>query len=444
MKSFFYCLFLMICFSPSITKADVDLSVSPPCGDFSSYVDSIGPSGSFTFNSLTFSDPVNPIIAYSWNFGDGTVSTLVAPTHILSTTVPNGVCLTLTFTDGSNCQYCKVVGPSGTFNSCFDSTFYMYSMFCPLIYAPVCACGVQFSNSCMALNAGYTSWVVGECPALACTATCIGTMSPPGTYTFEASTTGIAPFTYTWTSGGTPFSSSATASLTTTGLQNICLDITDATGCIATYCQTYDFGGIGTGTPPVATDSSFLGLSGITVIMVAGDTLSLLPTFVDPSGLPITVTLADSSSLSGWGSAVYSPATGSFVIIGDSSLTDTTFATISIIACGSDGECTTYIFSLVINPLLTSGGMESLYLSGFQLYPNPALESITLANNSVLNNNTKVEIITVFGVVIKSYDWAKSSGTQSKSIAINDLASGVYFVKLSQNNKMTALRFVKK
>jgi PKD repeat protein len=55
-------------------------------------------------------------------------------------------------------------GPCGPPAGCIDSSQICDTCACNMIYAPVCGCdGVTYGNSCVAQNAGVTSWVQGQC-----------------------------------------------------------------------------------------------------------------------------------------------------------------------------------------------------------------------------------------------------------------------------------------
>ncbi len=48
--------------------------------------------------------------SFNWNFGDGTTSTLVQPTHAFSTDTTYNVCLTATTAANNTCTYCHTIG----------------------------------------------------------------------------------------------------------------------------------------------------------------------------------------------------------------------------------------------------------------------------------------------------------------------------------------------
>ena len=55
-------------------------------------------------------DAANNGVSYSWDFGDGTTSTLATPTHSFTKDSTYDVCLSVTTADNFNCNYCHVIG----------------------------------------------------------------------------------------------------------------------------------------------------------------------------------------------------------------------------------------------------------------------------------------------------------------------------------------------
>ncbi len=77
----------------------------------------------------------------------------------------------------------------------------------------------------------------------------------------------------------------------------------------------------------------------------------------------------------------------------------------------------------------------------FSLYPNPADNNVTLQFNQN-NQFTKTEIFDLNGRIIKSIDF--KSPSSSEIINVSDLNSGIYLVKVSQNNKKTVKKLIVK
>lgn len=75
--------------------------------------------------------------------------------------------------------------------------------------------------------------------------------------------------------------------------------------------------------------------------------------------------------------------------------------------------------------------------TGIFLYPNPASNYFTLNTNT-----TKVQIFSMAGKLVKSFDASHSKDTP---FAISDLSKGLYIVKaLNENNEIQVMKFLKK
>jgi hypothetical protein len=70
------------------------------------------------------------------------------------------------------------------------------------------------------------------------------------------------------------------------------------------------------------------------------------------------------------------------------------------------------------------------------IYPNPGSKSIRLSN--IQNDIAKIEILNVTGMIVRTVS------EYSTEIPVNNLASGMYFVKIYyENGKLEVLKFVK-
>lgn len=101
-------------------------------------------------------------------------------------------------------------------------------------------------------------------------------------------------------------------------------------------------------------------------------------------------------------------------------------------------------------------GIETLdgdIISGntFEIYPNPATDEVSLANligklnsenlESEVNNDIKIEIISLTGNVVKSFNYRDIQNTQR--LEIKNIENGVYFIKVSTNNAEYYSKLVK-
>lgn len=70
------------------------------------------------------------------------------------------------------------------------------------------------------------------------------------------------------------------------------------------------------------------------------------------------------------------------------------------------------------------------------IYPNPAVNAISLNFNSNESGNLVISLTTLNGAVVKSYSEEKiSSGFYSKSMNLNGITKGNYLLNGTLNNK---------
>ena len=124
------------------------------------------------------------------------------------------------------------------------------------------------------------------------------------------------------------------------------------------------------------------------------------------------------SIISGETSQSYTPtANGSYAVIVDNG------------SCSDTSNCVT----------IASTELKEFEIININLFPNPALNEISIVLKNKLNKNSNVSILNVVGkeiININNY----TSGTL---INIEILTNGIYFIKVNQNNKIYTKRFVK-
>jgi len=77
------------------------------------------------------------------------------------------------------------------------------------------------------------------------------------------------------------------------------------------------------------------------------------------------------------------------------------------------------------------------------VYPNPSNSTINIKFVTNTNTNTKIELYNVLGEVVKSIDLGKQSGTIFQTIDLNNFSSGVYFIKVQNNNQILSKKIIK-
>jgi hypothetical protein len=89
--------------------------------------------------------------------------------------------------------------------------------------------------------------------------------------------------------------------------------------------------------------------------------------------------------------------------------------------------------------LSVSGNEKPAVISSIEILPNPTSETLNLKINSLLKLNTQIELIDLQGKIIQKEEATLEQGESRKSLKINGIASGVYFVRILNESK----KFVK-
>jgi len=95
-------------------------------------------------------------------------------------------------------------------------------------------------------------------------------------------------------------------------------------------------------------------------------------------------------------------------------------------------------------PTITSIGESINAISALSIFPNPAKDNIHLNYQLYQSNQIKAQLISITGqVVAVLFDEKQDAGLYSKTIPIpSTIQAGVYFLKISENNKSLAQRLV--
>lgn len=89
---------------------------------------------------------------------------------------------------------------------------------------------------------------------------------------------------------------------------------------------------------------------------------------------------------------------------------------------------------------ITVGITEVAKQNDFVLFPNPAKSVITISSSIIGNTKINYEVVDVLGKVILMND---NHNSNNFTININDLNSGIYFLRLQVNNSLVVKKFVK-
>ena len=109
---------------------------------------------------------------------------------------------------------------------------------------------------------------------------------------------------------------------------------------------------------------------------------------------------------------------------------------------GGDINCSGYAEFHVLS-LTTSGFQEHNYLTNLKLFPNPARENLTILFSSALRNVYILTFTNAFGSVVKEYYMQNVSGNFKKEEDVSELADGVYFLSIHNNDMIETRRFLK-
>lgn len=116
-------------------------------------------------------------------------------------------------------------------------------------------------------------------------------------------------------------------------------------------------------------------------------------------------------------------------------------ATITVIETGSN-NCKGLMKTLEVG--LVNTGLSSFdAILNFNIYPNPAKESLKLDFNINGTHDIKVSVFNVLGQSVLEANWMGIQGQQQKELAIQNLENGFYVVRLESNGKQISKSFIK-
>jgi hypothetical protein len=179
-------------------------------------------------------------------------------------------------------------------------------------------------------------------------------------------------------------------------------------------------------TPTTATTYTLIGeASGCTNSSVVTLTVSALP----------TVTATSSSSAICTGESAVLTASSSATSYTWSNTANTVSTTITPTITSnytvtvSNGTCTANAtVSVTVNACI---GIEELSSNGISIYPNPTIDKLNIAINADLVSITSVSIYDALGKLVIT----EKLNTELTTIRTSNLDSGVYFVKITSNNR---------
>ncbi len=115
---------------------------------------------------------------------------------------------------------------------------------------------------------------------------------------------------------------------------------------------------------------------------------------------------------------------------------------VQIIADGCEGAFSNEI--AVIIPEAVETGIEVDPLQNAKIYPNPAREQVTIGFEGATNGAVTMSILNINGMVLQRNVYPKKSLRWEKTVDINELPAGLYFVELSVGKYHTVSKIIKR
>ncbi|MGP8215382.1 MAG: choice-of-anchor tandem repeat GloVer-containing protein [Bacteroidia bacterium] len=283
----------------------------------------------------------------------------------------------------------------------------------------------------------------------------------------------VAPLTYSWSNGST----SSADTMKTAGTYT--LMVTDARGITVTTTVTTTYNVVnvtasntsvcngssaslsanGTGGTGSLTYSWMPGsLSGSSPSVSPASTITYTATVTDGNGcmdsametvtvdsLPVvtitgkdTINQGSNDTLTATGGTTYMWSDGSS---GNPDIVSPSFTeTFTVSVTNSNGCTSTDTIRVVVN--ITTGMHSVLASNSTAAYPNPATSMLNLAFNTSSTTDGMIEVCDVTGNVIITKEQTISNG-ETMQIDVSNLASGLYFVKVTTGKQIQVMRFIK-
>ena len=95
----------------------------------------------------------------------------------------------------------------------------------------------------------------------------------------------------------------------------------------------------------------------------------------------------------------------------------------------------------LFNPTM---GLENKnkFVSSVNIFPNPASDEVQVEMNIKATSNLKMEVMNLFGEIVSTLDESNSvSGLLKKQISTANYSSGIYFIRISANDKIQNYKF---
>ena len=412
-----------------------------------------------SFFDVSYSDSMDPIIAWSYDFGDGNTSTSANPSNTYSANGLYLACLTIQTSSGCSSTFCdsisiNCIGGQGSCQADFvvdDS-----SSFCPTFAffdmsssaAGISSWSYDFGdgNTSSASNPSHTYAANGtynvcltiiandSCSSTICNNVVVDCLGGQGScqanfavddsssvcptfafYDMSTAGAGISSWSYDFGDGNTSSSANPTHTYASNGIYTVCLTIIASDSCSSTYCENVTVDCIG-------------GQGNCQANFSVDDSLSNCPTFsfydMSTAGAGISTLSYDfgdgNTSSSANPSHTYA-ANGTYTVC------------LTIIA--SDSCTSSYCQTVVVNCI---AGIEENAFENIFVSPNPA--------NSIINLNLEQAYAIQYRIVGLNgsvYAIGENPATSTHTFDIGVLSSGMYLLDVQIEGTRQIIRFIK-
>ncbi|MEO8147609.1 MAG: PKD domain-containing protein [Bacteroidia bacterium] len=108
-----------------------------------------------------------------------------------------------------------------------------------------------------------------------------------------------------------------------------------------------------------------------------------------------------------------------------------------------NGTCITYTYTMV-NATLTTGVITSQsFLSDVSVSPNPFTKDLKISFHTLQSSNVKTELLDIMGKTVLTLSNTTFTPGQHNFVVKENLNTGVYFIRISTNDKVEVKRVVK-
>jgi hypothetical protein len=105
------------------------------------------------------------------------------------------------------------------------------------------------------------------------------------------------------------------------------------------------------------------------------------------------------------------------------------------------GSFPSYSADVKVNTSVITGLNDLNFDASFSIFPNPAKNNFNVKLNNANNAVCKMEIVNAIGALVRSVDLGTASEI-SQTISISGLAPGIYMVKTTLGNKVSARKLI--